>query len=318
MLIREDKEDYVDCELDETSVDGDTPILWEVMNVYFDECVYCLMMFLSLQSCWTPILRALSEGIADSRAPVREACAEALCQAILDRHSHAVPAGVLVDILGHIIAPMIVQLRDHLVEEVNSALPGGVRKLLTSKEAAALAQQQWVDVGAAPDTAAEAREGDQPTGHEGRGLTASRPGALSENGLSAGGGGTVSVLVECLSALCRSFLQHLRKLSVYPAFDKLWLCILAVLGHFLDYNLHGTAELAGIMQAWDALPEGTRLLVQDLSAMLGSSKYHLLRMLRALKQENVFQGRPGLASVSRDMIRHFEDNGEALAELHGL
>jgi hypothetical protein len=33
VLIREDKEDYVDCELDETSLDGDAPILWEVSVV---------------------------------------------------------------------------------------------------------------------------------------------------------------------------------------------------------------------------------------------------------------------------------------------
>lgn len=264
-------------------------------------------------------MRALSEGIADTRAPVREACAEALCQAILDRHSHAVPAGVLVDILGHIIAPMIVQLRDHLVEEVNRALPSDVRKILTSKEAAALTQQQWVDVGAVADaSAAEARDDPNPSEQGERNAAALRLSPLGEGVRPIGGGGTVSVLMECLSALCRSFLQHLRKLSVYPAFDKLWLCILAVLGHFLDNSLHGTAELAGIMQAWDSLPESTRLLVQDLSAMLDSSKDHLLRMLRALKQENVFRGRPGLVSVSRDMIRHFEDNAEALAELQGV
>jgi hypothetical protein len=33
VLIREDKEDYVDCELDETSLDGDAPILWEVWSL---------------------------------------------------------------------------------------------------------------------------------------------------------------------------------------------------------------------------------------------------------------------------------------------
>jgi hypothetical protein len=32
VLIREDKEDYVDCEFDETCLDGDTPLLWEVMR----------------------------------------------------------------------------------------------------------------------------------------------------------------------------------------------------------------------------------------------------------------------------------------------
>jgi hypothetical protein len=259
-----------------------------------------------MQSCWTPILRALGDGIADTRAPVREACAEALCQAILDRHSHAVPAGVLVDILGGIIAPMIVQLRDHLVDEINRSLPAGMDKLLTSKEAAALAQQQWVNVDA--PAAVEA----------GAAVAQDSLAPLRAAGADSRGGGTVSVLMECLSALCRSFLQHLRKLAAYPSFDKLWLCILTVLGHFLDSNLHGAAELVVISRHWDQLKEGTKMLVQDLHAMLGSSRDHLLRMLRTLRQEHVFQGRQGLLKVTRDMVRHFDDHSEALAELHSV
>ena len=30
VLIRDDKEDYVDCDFEEGTLDGDTPILWEV------------------------------------------------------------------------------------------------------------------------------------------------------------------------------------------------------------------------------------------------------------------------------------------------
>jgi hypothetical protein len=267
--------------------------------------------------CWTPILRALGEGIADTRPPVREACAEALCQAILDRHSHAVPAGVLVDILGHIIAPMIVQLRDHLVEEVNKGLPAEVAKLLTSKETAALAQQQWVNVDA-DATVAAAGQGAEVAGARNERALEALLTVVAPPGDHRGTGGTVSVLMECLSALCRSFLQHLRKLAAYPAFDKLWLCILTVIGHFLDSSQHGAAELAGIVQSWDVLSEGTKVLVQDLYAMLGSSKDHLVRMLRALKQEHVFANRAGLLSVTRDILRHFDDRDEVLAELQAL
>jgi hypothetical protein len=52
-----------------------------------------------------PVLTALAEGLADPRHPVQLACAEALCQAILDKHAYAVPAGLLVDVLGRIFAP---------------------------------------------------------------------------------------------------------------------------------------------------------------------------------------------------------------------
>ena len=282
-----------------------------------------------MQSCWTPILRALGEGILDARAPVREACAEALCQAILDRHSHAVPAGVLVDILGGIIAPMIVQLRDHLVDEINQNLPAGVAQVLSSKEALALAQQQWVNVeaesssvtaGPGADDAAVAlnnNSSSSSTVTEGdrvrEGLS-----VLCATGSERGGGGTVSILMECLSAFCKSFLQHLRKLAAYPSFDKLWLCMLSVLSHFLDASTHGDEELAHLSTAWTRLSEDTKHLVQDLFAMLAASREHLLRMLRALAAEKVFVDRPGLLGITKDSVKQFDGCSEILVELDSL
>lgn len=251
-------------------------------------------------------MRALMEGIADSRTAVREACAEALCQAILDRHSQAVPAGVLVDILGGIISPMIVQLRDHLVEEINRGLPPSIPRILSSKEAAAVSQQQqWVTVDAAdPAAGAPAATAD--------GL----PTLLHSHDWGTSSSGTVSSLMECLSALCKAFLQHLKKLSSYPSFDKLWLCILNVLGNFLDSQLHGSEELASISREWDQLSEDTRRVAQDLFAMLNSSRDHLLRMTRSLAEEKVFTFRPGLLSVTKDTVRHFEGCTEIVAELN--
>jgi len=90
----------VDQDYDNGSLDDDeTPVLWE--------------------SCWIPILKGMADGVADRRVAVREAAAAALCQAVLDRHAHVVPAGLLVDVLGNIIAPTVVQLRDHCVDAVN-------------------------------------------------------------------------------------------------------------------------------------------------------------------------------------------------------
>ena len=286
---------------------------------YNNYCVlYIVAVTLSpfLQSCWTPILKALGEGIADTRAPVREACAEALCQAILDRHSYAVPAGVLVDILGSIIAPMIGQLRDHLVEELNRSLPADLEHLLTSKEAAALTQQQWVSVDA--DSASENTRLSRTQGTEQSHATENHLTPLRPQGVDTRGGGTVSVLMECLSALCRSFLQHLRKLAAYPSFDKLWLCLLSVLGHFLDSNVHGSAELAQLSSAWEHLGEGSKLLVQDLFSMIDASRDHLRRMLSAMLTESVFTTRPGLLSVTRDTMKHFDDCEEIMSEIESL
>lgn len=322
VLIKDDNDDgAADGDYDE-HLDSETPILWEVSTgISVALCCFALSNSVSfqtwLQSCWTPILRALGEGILDTRAPVREACAEALCQAILDRHSHAVPAGVLVDILGGIIAPMIVQLRDHLVEEINRALPEGVARVLSSKEAAALAQQQqWVNVEAdANAPAASEREAADGTALASRERASS---LLSSISSGERGGGTVSILMECLSAFCKSFLQHLRKLSAYPSFDKLWLCMLSVLGHFLDAALHGAEELADIARSWGRLSEETRHLVQDLFAMLSASREHLQRMLQALATEKVFAARPGLLGITKESVQLFDSCTEILAEIESL
>jgi len=264
----------------------------------------------------------------DTRAPVREACAEALCQAILDRHSHAVPAGVLVDILGGIIAPMIVQLRDHLVDEINKNLPAGVAQVLSSKEAQALAQQQWVNVEAeSSSVTAGTGTDDVAAAHNNNSSSSAVTGSdrvreglsvLCATGSERGGGGTVSILMECLSAFCKSFLQHLRKLAAYPSFDKLWLCMLSVLSHFLDASSHGDEELAHLSSAWPRLSEDTKHLVQDLFAMLAASREHLLRMLRALAAEKVFVDRPGLLGITRDSVKQFDGCSEILVELDSL
>jgi hypothetical protein len=274
---------------------------------------------------------------------VREACAEALCQAILDRHSHAVPAGVLVEILGGIAAPMILQLRDHTVEAINKALPEGAARLFTSREADVLGQQQrWeseahdaaaagVDaaaaggVDAAPELpcmpcASTAEVSPPPAPSQGMPADArSQLSALLSAACAPGeisGGGTVSVLMECLSALCKSFLQHLQKLVAYPSFDKLWLCILQVLGHFLDSEVHGAEELLVVAKRWGSLADSVKQSLRDLYAMLGASSDNLVRLLRALRSENVFAARPGLLEVTMETIKHFDGYDEILREMN--
>jgi hypothetical protein len=270
---------------------------------------------------------------------VREACAEALCQAILDRHSHAVPAGVLVEILGGIAAPMILQLRDHTVEAINKALPEGAARLFTSREADVLGQQQrWeseahdataagVDAATGVVTAspelpfARAAEVPPPPAPS-QGMPAdarSQLSALLSAACAPGeisGGGTVSVLMECLSALCKSFLQHLQKLVAYPSFDKLWLCILQVLGHFLDSEVHGAEELLVVAKRWGSLADSVKQSLRDLYAMLGASSDNLVRLLRALRSENVFAARPGLLEVTMETIKHFDGYDEILREMN--
>lgn len=59
MLIKDDIDDYVECELsDDVSIDGDTPVLWEVGVVQllysymmkWNECIIMMKFYIFLMS----------------------------------------------------------------------------------------------------------------------------------------------------------------------------------------------------------------------------------------------------------------------------
>lgn len=46
VLIKDESEDYVDCEYDENSADGDTPLLWEVQYIPFQYFLFLVILIL--------------------------------------------------------------------------------------------------------------------------------------------------------------------------------------------------------------------------------------------------------------------------------
>lgn len=264
-------------------------------------------------------MKALLDGVDDKRSEVRESCAEALCQAILDRHASAAPAGVLMSILGGIVSPMIIRLRDHLVKAINQALPPDLfnhDKFLTSEQIHDALQQQWVKVDPPVVVVATviAAGGethvatiDPTTTTAETSPTTKTSSNIALESLLTFDNGTVSVLMECLSALCKSLLHHMKKLSTYPSFDKLWLCILNVLGHFLSSNgpQSETTIFSEILDIWDKISIDIKNQVKDLYAMNKASKDHLQRMLQAMLKDEVFDLRPGLITVTIETIRQF-------------
>ncbi|CAE7529124.1 unnamed protein product, partial [Symbiodinium microadriaticum] len=66
-------------------------------------------------SCWIPILQAISEGSRDNRAIVRRSAVEALCIAMADKHTAAVPVGVFISILRTVVLPTVTWLGQDLV-----------------------------------------------------------------------------------------------------------------------------------------------------------------------------------------------------------
>ena len=242
-----------------------------------------------------PILKALAKGAKDDRLPVRDASASAMCQAILDKHARAVPAAVLMDVLGGVFTTMLLQLADGVLAAVNKELPSSVPPVPLSAEleSSSFVQHSLVEGAAA--------------------RRSSWPAWASEEV-------EVNILENCLSTLCKAFISNLKKLSAYPSFDKLWLRLLFVLGFFIDEcallgqrlwvldSKHGGGRAIGDTHD----DESFKRSCSCLSTLPVVAKTQLVLMADSLKQEGVFDARPGLLTVSRDYVHQLGD-GEGLA-----
>ena len=68
-------------------LDRDTPVLWE--------------------SCWLPILKAISLGSKDSRLEVKNSALHYLAMTLSDPHADAVPTGLLINLISDTFLPSI-------------------------------------------------------------------------------------------------------------------------------------------------------------------------------------------------------------------
>lgn len=135
------------------------------------------------------------------------ACSDALCRAIKDKHSKAVPAGVLVVILGDIFSNTIISV-------VSSYFPlSGATSEMRKFTNATYLEAETADppINVSPFLAQELVTSPQQ---------AERCVALT-------------IVENCLESLCQVYIAELSKLSKYPSFDKLWIKIMSVLSYFL-------------------------------------------------------------------------------------
>lgn len=244
-------EDYEDEGM--TSQDGETPALWE--------------------SCWVPILQALADGVTDERLAVRTHAVHSLSNAILDKHSFAVPAGILVNILGDIIVPTLMMLGESTLQaetkEKSSVANEIVEQSVDSKEYGAILQKMVM------------------TNLQKYSLDSHDDGANQIVTATSG------IIFDLLSSLSKSFLQQLKKVLTYPAFDKLWLRILHVMGFFL-----------GAPHGYDA-SVGERSPVLRLATE--EAKVWMKTILRELTSHGVFNERVGLSTVTNETLLLFRD-----------
>ena len=81
----------------------DAPLLWE--------------------SCWTPLLEALRNGVNDPRLEVKTSALHALMGCVLDEHSKAAPAPVFVSVVVDILFPCVLSLKNSWVKNDPNSQP---------------------------------------------------------------------------------------------------------------------------------------------------------------------------------------------------
>lgn len=234
------------------------------------------------KKCWLPILQCLADGVSDSRLEVRDACASALCDTVRDRHAAVVPTGILINVLVHILIPVIRVLGD------SAAVDGGKKVAVQSSsvkqpvETAATSSSWERDGWASTDTSSSSEQ--------------------------------QSSVVLCINTLAAVFLQHIKKLAAYPSFDKLWLQVLSVLSHFIGAKPGAEGEAAVSIDR--AQGSGSAQASSDQTAYLeylSSTALEQLRiLLSAMQAESVLQSRQGLLAITREHIQEVRDGDSLL------
>lgn len=263
VLISSDDEDYVDVAGGGSAAapspslaadrdhDSDTPVLWE--------------------SCWTPILQLLADAAGDSRVAVRSAASNALSRCILDRHIRAVPAGVLVNVLGDIVVPVILLLGEEMIRERDAA------NMSTRAEHAgqgSVLKESGTEVAFLGEMASYGRE------------------VLLRSAEQDSNGSNLIPVIECMGSLCYVFEEQIHRLSTFPTFDKLVLRMLHVFGFFLG------------------APHGFELTKnhadEHLNMAVSAAREHLTSILSLLHTLGVFKERSGLWEVTKESLSQFK------------
>lgn len=215
--------------------------------------------------------------MSDVRPPVQEACVDALCQAVTDKHANAVPAGVLMNVLGEIFVPAVMKVGDVGLSKINKELPEDSKLPLANKIQEFLVEavdRTEVSLSQLPEWISR--------------------GSKERNNLES-----------CLSALCACFKLHLKKLSSYPSFDKLWLRMLSTFGYVIEAARNVREIVATGVPATLEFSTEARNCCCIINKMLEPSIEQLRQLLALLEGEDIFGVRPGLLTVSNSTIRQF-------------
>jgi hypothetical protein len=280
------------------------PPSWESRRGVMWMCLHHRLHAL-LQSCWTPILKALAESVDDPRLPVRAACVSALCMCVQDRHATAVPTGVLVDVLGNLMSPVVIRLANILQADIT--------QLMGEKNALSALSMDADDTERAIVSI----------------IRSLKSGNIAPVVISSASSNAIDNvqrydIVVCLEAMSAVFTKHLKRLLLYPTFDKLWLRLLYVLGYFIGSHTTSTSasvtgidtRLLSIVDLWsttgcglaakdDDIPMPRTLI--ELKVTREFCIERLASLIKLLSEERIFEIRHGLGFVTKETVKQLRN-----------
>lgn len=231
-----------------------------------------------------PILKTLADGLGDCRGAVSDAAVDALVSAVMDRHASAVPAGVLVKVLGDVVMPAVEQLGQRVLSQEcphsgpspQLSHPPFVQRnwMQVEMRQSAVQERELVDTDSESNTTTAAR-------NDSSGAAPETDPEISTDCLAPSCKELVA-FKKCVEGLCTVFNRHIKKLSGFPAFDKLWLQLLDLLAGFLRAD-YGSVAIS-------------RFAAQKLR-----------EVLQVLTVESVFERREGLRTVTEKLLADLGD-----------
>jgi hypothetical protein len=120
--------------------------------------------------------------------------------------------------------------------------------------------------------------------------------------------------VQCVISLTQTFQRHIKSLAKYPAFDKLWLRVLHVLGYFLDAP-HGFNHSLLKPEVVNSAHPALKAQQQELVDAATEAQAALGLLLSAVEHENIFLKKEGLKEVTTATVRDFKAGADTFVKL---
>jgi hypothetical protein len=230
-------------------------------------------------------LKTLAEGVSDPRFEVQQVSVEALFTAVLDRHSAVVPSSVLIDVIGEVLVPVVNNLGLNCV--VSRTMKHD--NLLANNKSSFFLRENWMRVEMKERAVHEELDLDI-TGTDD--LNFDR--VLIPSDSDVGFQQSLELFEKSMNNLTVLFARHVKRLSVFPSFDRLWIRLLGLFGILTTDR--SEIETSNSTTTCQLLFE----YVNDIA------RKNLRTLLTLMMVEKIFVLRKGLLSITQDEVSRFQ------------